>query len=55
MVRQGRKGKGRLGTFTYDYCIVNRGQEDEEEEEEEEEEETKRFSKSAENFRDGKA
>ena len=36
-----------MGTVTYDFCRVNRGQE----EEEEEEEETKIFSKSAENFR----
>ena len=43
----GRLGKVRLGTVTYDYCSVNRGQE------EDEEEETKSFSKSAEIFRDG--
>ena len=41
-------GKVRLSTVNYDYCRVNRGQE---EEEEEDEEETKSFSKSAENFR----
>ena len=46
---QKRSGKVKIGTVTYDYCTVNRGQE----EEEEEEEEPKIFSKSAENFRDG--
>ena len=39
----GRLGKVRLGTVTYDYCRVNRGQE------EEEEEDPKSCSKSAQN------
>ena len=36
-------GKVRLGTVTYDYCTVNRGQEEEDEEEKEEEEQQNRW------------
>ena len=48
--RVGGLGKLRLGTVTYDYCRVNRGQKEEDEEEKQPEEETKRCSKSAESF-----
>ena len=41
-----------MGTVTYDFSHLNRGQEEEEDEEEEEEEETTKFSKSCENFWD---
>ena len=46
MLGQVRLGTGKvsLGTVTYDYCMVNRGQEEEEEKEEDEEEETTFFA-----------
>ena len=40
-----------MGTVTYDFAHLNRGQEEEEEEDKEEEETTK-FAKSCENFWD---